>query len=124
MTQRHSAPRSRGGLIRYVTYESEQKNRNGGTSTRRRTKRFSLPAESKDVRIDGPRSVTKRTGRRVNGLQVRYKYRLAGGTRRRGKTMTRIPERWADRMKVLELPKSARNVKMTDRAPSRGRMAA
>jgi hypothetical protein len=41
----------------------------------------------------------------------------------RGDTTYRVPERWSERTRVIELPESARDVKLTNDPPKTGRMA-
>ena len=113
----------KGGRVLYLVYESDQRSRAGKSNPRRRVKRFYLPRDSKDVRIEGPRTVKKRTGTQVNGVRVQYSHLLAPATAQRGQTTYSLPERWANRTKVIELPKSARNVRLTESPPAGARMA-
>lgn len=106
-----------GGQVKYLVYESNQTLPNGEASRRRRVKRFYLPANATNVEISGPGRTRKRTGRRVNGVAVHYLARLGPANAKRGSTVYRLPERWADRMKVVEVPESADSVRLTDNPP-------
>jgi hypothetical protein len=107
-----------GGKVKYLVYESNQTLPNGETGRRRRVRRFYLPASATNVEITGPGKTRKRTGRRVNGVEVHYLAWVAPAKARRGSSEYRLPERWADRMKVIEVPDSAESVRLTDNPPS------
>lgn len=124
MAQKRSEQRyDKNGQVRYLVYKSSQPLRDGRSQERQRVKRFYLPGDSKDVSIDGPKTVEKRTGRKVHGVEVNYRHKLSGAQARRGKTSFKTPERWSEKTKVLELPDSARNVRLTNKPPAGPRMA-
>ena len=106
-----------GGQVRYLTYRSPQRLRTGRTQERTRVQRLYFPADARDIAVDEPGTLEKRTGRRVHGVAVRYRYHLAEVRGRRGSTEYNVPERWADRMKIVELPEGAKAVKLTNRPP-------
>ena len=113
----------KGGRVLYLVYDSDQRLRGGNVQRRKRVKRFYLPADSREVSIKGPQRTRKRTGREVNGVEVHYEHLQAGTTARRGQTTYKVPERWAQRVKVLEVPKGAGNVEVTKDPPKASRMA-
>ncbi len=124
MTPRRSEERfDQGGRVLYLVYESDQRLRDGSNQPRSRVKRFYLPADSRDVSVSDPRDVRKRTGRRVHGVEVHYEHRMAATTAQRGSTKYQMPERWAERTKVIEMPESARNVRLTNDPPEGPKMA-
>jgi hypothetical protein len=112
-----------GGMVKYVVYRSAQPSRGGRTRQRMRVKRLYFPADARDIELERPGTYEKRTGRRVHGVAVRYRYQLAGGPARRGNTPYRLPERWSERRQVVELPQGATDVRLTDEAPEGPRMA-
>jgi hypothetical protein len=112
-----------GGQVKYLVYHSPQPLRTGETQERTRVKRLYFPANAKDIKVDGPGTVEKRTGTRVHGVKVHYQYKLGGTTAHRGKTTYKVPERWADRTKVVELPQGAKDIRLTERPPEGPKMA-
>jgi hypothetical protein len=118
MAERRSETRyADGGKVKYLIYEAQQRLRNGSIQTRTRAKRLYLPANATDIEIDGPGTSRKRTGRRVHGVEVRYRARMSPTSARRGTTRYEVPERWANRTKVVEVPESAKSVRISERAP-------
>jgi len=107
-----------GGKVKYLIYQGEQKLRNGETQTRTRAKRLYLPANATNVELSGPGTVRKRTGRIVHAVEVHYQARMAPTTARRGDTRYEVPERWTERTKVVEVPREAKSVRLSDSAPS------
>jgi hypothetical protein len=108
---------SGGGKVKYLVYRSPQPLRSGATQLRQRVKRVYLPKSARRITVQGPRTVTARSGRRVYGVLVRYEERLGPTRARRNATTYTLPARWVDRTKVVSLPRSAKNVRLRDRAP-------
>jgi hypothetical protein len=124
MANRPSESRyAQGGKVKYLVYSSPQPLRNGRVQERTRVQRLYFPANARNIGVDEPGAVKKRTGRRVNGVAVHYRYQLAGTQARGVKTKAKAPQRWADRTKVIELPSGAKRVKLTDRPPQGARVA-
>ncbi len=111
-----------GGQVKYVVYQSPQPLRSGQMRERTRVQRLYFPADARDITLDQPGSVEKRTGRKVHGVAVHYRYQVAGARAQRGSTKYRIPERWAERTKVVELPEGSKSVRLTSRPPEGPRM--
>ncbi len=112
-----------GGQVKYLVYHSPQPLRNGGTRERTRVQRLYFPADAKEIKLDEPGTVTKRTGRRVHGVAVHYRYDVAGARAQRGATSYTLPERSSERTKIVELPEGAKDVKLTTRPPAGPKMA-
>jgi hypothetical protein len=112
-----------GGQTRYLVYESDQRLRNGEMRERIHVRRFYLPADAHDLSMDGLRTLRKRTGRRVHGVEVKYQHLVGGTQAHRGGSSYKSPARWAERTKVIEVPQSARKLRFTDNPPSNSRMA-
>jgi hypothetical protein len=112
-----------GGQVKYLVYQSPQPLRTGRVQQRTRVQRLYFPADAKEIRLDEPGTVEKRTGRRVHGVAVHYQYQLPRTSAQRGQTRYEVPERWADRTKVVELPEGARSLKLTSQPPKGPAMA-
>jgi hypothetical protein len=112
-----------GGKVQYLVYHSPQPLRTGRTQERTRVKRVYFPGDAKDITVGKPGMVEKRTGRRVFGVPVHYRYQLSAARAHRGKTTYKMPERWAERTKVIELPDGAKDVHLTTRPPEGPLMA-
>jgi len=54
---------------------------------------------------------------------VRYRYQLVPAPAHRGRTTYQLPERWADREKVVPLPEGAKDLRLTDDPPKGPLMA-
>jgi hypothetical protein len=112
-----------GGQVKYLVYRSPQPLRTGHVQDRMRVRRLYFPASATEISVEGPRTVTTRTGRQVYGVAVHYRYHLRGTTAHRDKTTYPLPPRWAERTKVVELPQGAKNLSLTDRPPAGPLMA-
>jgi hypothetical protein len=106
-----------GGKVKYLVYHSSQSLRNGRVQERTRVKRLYFPANAREIVLSEPTMVTKRSGRRVCGVVVRYRTHLSATTAHRGKTTYQLPERWVEREKVVDLPEDARDVHLTAHPP-------
>lgn len=101
----------------YVTYDTEQKTRDGGSATYPKVKRVYIAGEVKDWKLD---YVTKRSGREVRGVLIDYqqsrkRYRRKGFSAERNKTAYEVSPAavgaTTQRFKqVVEIPEEARNV--------------
>ena len=108
---------SGGGKVKYLVYRSPQPLRSGAIQLRTRVKRVYFPRSARRIRVEAPKTVATRTGKRVFGVVVRYEERVAPTRARRNSTTFTVPARWMDRTKVVPLPRDARGVRLTDRAP-------
>jgi len=123
---RHRASEERyagGGQVKYLVYRSPQPLRTGGAQERTRVRRLYFPASATEITVQGPQTFTKRTGRQVYGVAVHYRYQLRGATAHRDKTTYALPQRWAERTKVVELPRGAKALLLTDQPPEGPLMA-
>jgi hypothetical protein len=105
-----------GGRVVYLEYSTPSRAR-GTESTRRRAKRIYLPADSKNLSLEGPKTLRKRTGRSVHGVALHYEHVVGAARARRGNTSYKLPERTSERTKVIEVPAEARDLRLTDKAP-------
>jgi hypothetical protein len=112
-----------GGQVKYLVYRSPQPLRTGRIQDRTRVRRLYFPASATEHTVEGPRTLKTRTGRQVYGVAIRYRYHLRGATAHRGETTYALPQRWAERTKVVELPESAKDLALTDRPPEGPLMA-
>jgi hypothetical protein len=112
-----SARFSGGGKVKYLVYRSPQPLRSGAIQLRTRVKRLYFPRSARRIRVEAPKTAVTRTGKRVYGVVVRYEERLGPTRARRNSTTFTLPARWVDRTKVVRLPRHAKGVRLTDRAP-------
>ena len=125
-TTRYKPSESRysgGGKVKYLVYGAVQRLRGGHRQERTRAKRIYFPASARDITFELPGTFRRRTGRSAYGVAVHYRSRLAATRVHRGRTMYQLPERWVRRTKMVELPRGAANLRLTDRAPEGPRMA-
>jgi hypothetical protein len=112
-----------GGQVKYLVYRSPQPLRTGRIQERTRVRRLYFPASATAITLEGPQTLTTRTGRRVHGVAVHYRYHLRGTTAHRDKTVYALPPRWAERTKVVELPQGVKALSLTDQPPEGPLMA-
>jgi hypothetical protein len=112
-----------GGRIKYLVYRSPQPLRTGQEQERTRVHRLYFPENATHIHIEGPKTLRKQTGRSVYGVAVHYQYGLSGATAHRQQTRYKIPYRRAERTKIVELPRAAKNVRMTTHPPKGPKMA-
>ncbi len=112
-----------GGKIKYIVYRSPQPLRTGRTQQRTRVHRMYFPENASNITMEGPKTFTKSTGRRVYGVAVHYRYGLRAAKARRGTTRYKLPARRADRIKIVALPRDAKNIHMTIKPPKGPKMA-
>ena len=75
-----------------------------------------FPASATEITLEGPQTLTTRTGRQLYGVAVHYRYHLRGATAHRDKTTYALPPRWTERTKVVELPQGVKALSLTDQA--------
>jgi hypothetical protein len=112
-----------GGQVKYLVYRSPQPLRIGRVQERTRVRRLYFPASATEITLEGPQTLTTRTGRRVYGVAVHYRYHLRGATAHRDKTTYAMPPRWAERTKVVELSQGVKALSLTDQPPEGPLMA-
>ena len=112
-----------GGQVKYLVYRSPQPLRTGRVQDRTHVRRLYFPASATEITVEGPQTLTTRTGRQVYGVAVHYRHQLRGATAHRGKTTYSLPSRWAERTKVVELPQGAKALSLTDQPPEGPLMA-
>jgi hypothetical protein len=112
-----------GGQVKYLVYRSPQPLRTGQVQERTRVRRLYFPENATEIRVEGPQTLKTRTGRQVHGVAVHYRYHLRGTTAHRDKTTYPLPPRWAERTKVVELPRGARDLSLTNQPPEGSLMA-
>ncbi|MRI83917.1 MAG: hypothetical protein C6I00_05795 [Nitratiruptor sp.] len=99
-----------GGQIVWLVYYHPRRKREYA-------KRVYLPAEYRNLRMEGPGEFRNRFGNKVWGVKITYESRVAPTTITiRGKEV-RLPERWIERTKVIPLPKGATNVRLLRERP-------
>ena len=100
----------KGDRVLYLEYASP---------TRRpaRVKRIYLPGDSSNVRLEGPKMLRKRTGRRVYGVALHYEHEVAGVRGTRDSARRAMPQRRAARTQIIELPGGAKELRLSDRPP-------
>jgi hypothetical protein len=112
-----------GGQVKYLVYHSPQPLRTGRVQDRTRVRRMYFPASATALTLEGPKALTRRTGRQVYGVAVHYRHHLRGATAHRGQTTYSLPPRWAERTKIVALPHGAKAVTLTDQPPEGPLMA-
>jgi len=80
-------------------------------------KRIYFPGSAKDIKMEGPGEFENRFGRKVWGVKITYKAKIAPAVIRVGKRVIHLPERWVERTKVVPLPKEATDVKLYEERP-------
>jgi len=90
---------------------------------RTRVRRLYFPASATAITVQGPQTLTMRTGRQVYGVAVHYRHQLRGTTVHRDRTTYPLPPRWVERTKVVALPRGAKELTLTDQPPKGPLMA-
>jgi hypothetical protein len=98
-----------GGQVKYLVYRSPQPLRTGHVQDRTRVRWLYFPASATAITVQGPQTLTMRTGRQVYGVAVHYRHQLRGTTVHRDQTTYPLPPRWAERTKVVALPQGAKS---------------
>ncbi len=81
-------------------------------------KRLYFPASAEDIEFEGPGEFVNKFGRKVWGVRITYKARVAPATIKIGNRAIHLPERWVNRVKVVPLPHEAEEIKLTEERPS------
>ncbi|MEO2083363.1 MAG: hypothetical protein ABGX12_05025 [Desulfurobacteriaceae bacterium] len=81
-------------------------------------KRVYFPGSTKDIEIEGPGEFENKFGRKVYGIRIRYKAKVAPAVIRVGNRVIHLPERWVERVKIVPLPEEAENIKLVEEKPS------
>ncbi|RKQ63972.1 hypothetical protein C7457_0861 [Thermovibrio guaymasensis] len=98
------------GKVLWLVYFHKGRNRHYA-------KRLYFPGSAKDIEIEGPGEFENKFGRKVWGVRIKYRARVAPATIRIGKRVLHLPERWVERVKVVPLPKEAAEVKLVEERP-------
>ncbi len=98
------------GKVLWLVYFHEGKGRHYA-------KRLYFPGSAKDIELEGPGEFVNRFGKKVWGVRISYKARVAPASIKIGSRVIHLPERWVNRVKVVPLPKGARDVKLIDERP-------
>lgn len=97
-----------GGQVLYLVYWSPQRLANGSQQARTRVKRMYFPKDATDITLGRPGTLERRTGRKVFGIEVKYRYiqDLAKGSVE------------SERSKIVQLSEGASDLKLTDDPPT------
>lgn len=80
-------------------------------------KRIYFPGSAKDIEVGGPGEFENKLGRKVFGVRIKYRAKVAPATIRIGKRVIHLPERWVERVKVVPLPEEATDIKLVEERP-------
>jgi len=80
-------------------------------------KRIYFPGSATDIQLEGPGEFVNRFGRKVWGVRIRYRAKVAPAVIKVGKRKIHLPERWVERVKVVPLPREAEDVKLVEERP-------
>ena len=103
-------PRVGPGKYYYIMYENLERTRAGNKVWKPRVKRVYI--SGKLLRWQKGR-VRKRTGETVNGIKLVYENTRKGFRAQRGNTRYSVSRAEMEVAKVVELPKGARNIRLT-----------
>jgi len=99
-----------GGTVLWIVYYHPRRKREYA-------KRIYLPAEYRDLRMEGPGWFVNRFGNKVWGVKITYEAKVRPTTIHvRGREI-HLPERWIRREKVIPLPQEAQNVRLMHERP-------
>jgi len=84
---------------------------------RRYAKRVYVPGYATDFRLEGPGEFENRFGRKVWGVRLVYRSRVAPTTARIRGHLVHLPERWVTRSRVVPLPAEAEEVELAFERP-------
>jgi len=111
--------RYRSGKVMWLVYESPHEYKGGRTYPRLRVKRVYFPGDAFDIKMEGPGEFTTRFGRKVFGVKITYKTRIAPTTIRRRGRVIQLPERVVTRTKIVQLDEGATNVRLVEERPEK-----
>lgn len=98
------------GKVLWLVYYHEGRNRHFA-------KRIYFPGSAKDIVMEGPGEFENRFGKKVWGVKITYKAKIAPAVIRIGGRVIHLPERWVERSKVLPIPKEAKEIKLLEEKP-------
>ena len=99
-----------GGTVLWLVYEHPRRKR-------AYAKRVYLPAEYRNLKMEGPGWFRNRFGNKVWGVKISYETHVKPTTIKvRGKEIL-LPERWVHKEKVVPLPEVAQNVRLMKERP-------
>ena len=111
--------RYRSGKVMWLVYESPHSYKGGRTYPRLRVKRVYFPGDAFDIKVEGPGNYTTRFGRRVYGVKITYKTRIAPTVIRRKGRIINLPERVGTRTKIVQLDEGATKVRLVEERPEK-----
>ncbi len=109
--------RYRHGKVMWLVYESPHEYKGGRTYPRLRVKRVYFPGDAFDIKMEGPGEFITRFGRKVFGVKITYKTRIASTTIKRKGRLIKLPERIVTRTKIVQLDEGATNVRLVEERP-------
>ena len=99
-----------GAKVLWIVYYHPQRKREYA-------KRVYIPQSAKNVKFEGPGEFKNRFGNRVWGIKITYESEVSPTVIHiRGKEI-KLPKRTVTKSKVVTLPKTAQNIKITDQKP-------
>ncbi|MRI58992.1 MAG: hypothetical protein C6H99_05750 [Epsilonproteobacteria bacterium] len=99
-----------GGKVLWIVYYHPRRKREYA-------KRIYLPAEYRDLKMEGPGEFKNRFGNKVWGVKISYEMKIRPTVIHvRGKEI-HLPERWVKKEKIVTLPKIAQNVRLLEERP-------
>ena len=100
-----------GGTVVWVVYYHPKRKREYA-------KRVYLPANYRNLKMEGPGKFKNRFGNSVWGVKISYEEEIAPTTIHvRGREI-KLPARWIERTKVVPIPKIAQNVRLLEERPA------
>ncbi len=99
-----------GGKVLWLVYYHPRRKREYA-------KRVYLPAEYRNLKMEGPGEFTNKFGNKVWGVKISYETRVKATTIKvRGREI-HLPERWVKKEKVITLPEVAQNIRLLEERP-------
>ena len=111
--------RYRSGKTLWLVYESPHEYKGGRVYPRLRVKRVYFPGDAFEIKLEGPGEYTTRFGRKVFGVKITYKTRLAPTSIKRGGRVITLPERVVTRSKIIQLDEGAKDIKLLEEKPEK-----
>ena len=100
-----------GGKVLWLVYYHPKRKREFA-------KRIYLPANYRNLKMEGPDYFTNRFGNKVWGVKISYEEEIAPTTIHiRGKEIE-LPSRWVNRTKIVPISKDAQNVRVVEEKPA------
>jgi len=98
------------GRTIWITYYHKKRKR-------RYAKRLYVPGYATDFRLEGPGEFENRFGRKVYGVRLTYRSRIAPTVAHIRGHEVHLPERWVTRTKVIPLPREAEEIELKFERP-------